>query len=185
MRHFLIITTLLIVNLHSKAQSSFEDQIEEAFNKIRSFEKSRKIEMDGGNGDGVFIAQGQQSKKWGMYQYYDDKNIEELIPMEYDSIRFFPWNAYYTAVFNDGKVGIYLSKWSYGEDAKQSIACIYDDYKRYVTDDQEPKLAVKRDGYWGWVDWLTGEEKSEFKYLLPDDLPYPYFKQAFFQADLE
>ncbi len=148
----------------------------QAFNNQKDKEKIDLIDMDGNNGDGLFKARSATSKKWGLYQYFDDE-IVEAIPMQYDSLYHFPWNGNYTAVFNEGKVGFYLSYWSYNEGAKESVQCMYEDYKRYITDDQIPKLAVKKDGKWGWVDWLTGEEKSEFKYGTPEDLPYPNYKQ--------
>jgi len=36
---------------------------------------------------------------------------------------------------------------------------------------------MKRDGKWGWVNWLTGEEITEFIYDTTDDLPRPEFEQ--------
>lgn len=132
--------------------------------------------FDEGNGDGVFKARNKATKKWGMYQSLDENDLTTLIPAKYDSIRFFAYNSKYTAVYNKGKVGMYLSHWSYNDKAKQSVSCIYEDYKKYDADGI-PKLAVKKDGKWGWIDWLTGEEKSEFKYETPDDLPYPHYNQ--------
>lgn len=151
-------------------------EIMTAFNNQKDVQKTDLIDLDGGNGDGLFKSRSQTTQKWGLYQYLGDE-IVEAIPMKYDSLYHFPWNGNYTAVFNDGKVGFYLSYWSYATEAKQSVPCIYEDYKRYITDDQIPKLAVKKEGKWGWVDWLTGEEKSEFIYNTPDDLPYPHYKQ--------
>lgn len=160
----------------SRGFDDYSAGIFRAFNKQKDKDEIDMIDMDGGNGDGLFKARSRVTKKWGLYQYLGDQ-IVEAIPMEYDSLYHFPWNGNYTAVFNDGKVGFYLSYWSYNDEAKQSVECKYEDYKRYITDDQIPKLAVKRDGKWGWVDWLTGEERSEFKYETPDDLPYPYYVQ--------
>lgn len=151
-------------------------KIFEAFNKKKNNEKIDLIDMDNNNGDGVFKVRNKGSKKWGLYQYLGDE-IVEAIPMKFDSLYHFPWNGKFTAVFNDAKVGFYLSYWAYGAYTKQSVLCIYEDYKRYSTEDQIPKLAVKKDSKWGWIDWLTGEEKSEFKYDTPEDLPYPYYKQ--------
>ncbi len=142
-----------------------------------------KIDMDQGNGDGVFRAQSRKTKKWGMYQWmYDGTNVKMLIPMEYDSIRNFPFNGSFTAVYNDGKVGIYLCEWSYGDDARQTVECKYEDYRRINVRPDEYSapttyLAMKKDGKWGYVDWLTGEEKSEFIYETTKDLPYPDFVQ--------
>ena len=118
-----------------------------------------------------------------MYQWmYDGTNVKMLIPMEYDSIRNFPFNGSFTAVYNDGKVGIYLCEWSYDKDAKQTVECKYEDYRRIKarTDEYSAPityLAMKKDGKWGYVDWLTGEEKSEFIYETTKDLPYPDFVQ--------
>jgi hypothetical protein len=134
------------------------------------------VEFDYNNGDGAFRARDSETKKWGMYQSFGEGDPRVMIPPKYDSIYFFPWNSSFTAVFNDGKVGFYLSQWSYDEEAKQSVPCIYDDYQRY-NDNGVKKLACKRDGKWGWVDWLTGEEKSDFTSEKKEDLPPPLYKQ--------
>lgn len=155
--------------------NEYSAQIFREFNKLKDKEKIDLIDMDRNNGDGLFKARSKETKKWGLYQYLGDEMIE-AIPMQYDSLYHFPWNGNYTAVFNKGKVGFFLSFWIY-DIMKQSVPCIYEDYKRFVTQEQIPVLAVKKDGKWGWVDWLTGEEKSEFKYDSPDDLPYPTYKQ--------
>jgi len=133
--------------------------------------------FDEGNGDGVFKARNKTSQKWGMYQSLGENDITTLIPAKYDSIRFFGSNSKFTAVYNKGKIGMYLSNWSYNDKAKQSVPCIYEDYKKYDADGV-PKLAVKKDGKWGWINWLTGKEESEFKYEALNDLPYPHYKQA-------
>ena len=138
--------------------------------------KADLIEFDYGNGDGVFRARNKETKKWGMYQSLESDKPTELIPMEYDSVYFFPFNGNYTAVFKGGKIGFYLSWWTYEDQARQSVPCIYDDYKRYSTEGI-PRLAAKRDEYWGWVDWLTGEEMSEFTFESPESLPYPNYEQ--------
>jgi len=135
------------------------------------------IEMDLGNGDGVFKSRHADSKLWGMYQSLSENELTELIPMEFDSLHFFSWNGFFTPVYQSGKVGFYLSKWSYNEQAKQSVPCLYDDYQRFSADGVS-KLACKRDGKWGWVNWLTGEEESEFYAETSDDLQYPYYHQA-------
>lgn len=141
--------------------------------------KADLIEMDNGNGDGVFKARNKKTKKWGMYQWmYEGTQVNELIPMEYDSLRNIPFNGNFAAVYKDGKVGFYLSKWSYGEDAKQSVECLYTDYQRYDVEGIT-YLAVQKDGKWGWIDWYNGIEKSEFKYATKDALPYPYYKQEY------
>lgn len=138
--------------------------------------------FDESNGDGVFKARKKATKKWGMYQSLGENDLTTLIPAKYDSIRFFGYNSNYTAVYNKGKVGMHLSYWSYNENTKLSVPCIYEDYKNFDADGVL-KLAMKKDGKWGWVNWLTGKEESEFKYETLDDLPYPYYKQAIWIED--
>lgn len=141
--------------------------------------KADRIEMDKGNGDGVFKARNKKTKKWGMYQWmYEGVKTKELIPMEFDSVKFIPFNGSFTAVYNNGKVGFYLSAWSYDE-AKQSVACLYDDYQRYNVNNTT-YLAVKKNGKWAWIDWLTGEVKTEFIYDKKSDLRTPEFKQSYY-----
>jgi len=148
----------------------------ETFKESKQKLKADILIFDEGNGDNVFKARNKDSKKWGMYQSLGSEKLTTLIPANYDSISFFSFNGKYTAVFQNEKVGFYLSYWSYGKKAKQTVPCIYENYKR-VDADGVPKLAVKKNGKWGWIDWLTGQEKSEFKYETTKDLPYPYFKQ--------
>jgi hypothetical protein len=138
--------------------------------------KADMLVFDEGNGDGVFKARNKATKKWGMYQSTQENHITTLIPAVYDSISNFGYNSKYTAVYNEGKVGMYLSYWSYHEQAKQTVPCIYESYKMFTVDGVS-KLAMKKEGKWGWVNWLTGEEKYTFKYETTDDLPYPYYKQ--------
>jgi len=150
----------------------------------RTAKKSLEADLiifDPNNGDGGLKARHKETKKWGMYQFIGDEQ-KELIPMHYDSLNFYPFNGKYTTVYSKGKVGVYLSYWSYDEESKQTVECKYDDYKRYNADGVS-KLAMNKNGKWGWVDWLTGEEKSEFKYESPDDLPYPHYKQNYWFDD--
>ena len=149
-----------------------------------------KIEMDTNNEDGVFKARNKKTKKWGMYQSrYSNGSPVEIIPMKYDSISYFPVNEKYTVVYNNGKIGFYLSYFDYEEDAKQTVACLYDDYKKFSfkysgknrfppISYTENYLAVKKNGKWGWVDWFTGEEKSAFIYKTTNDLPTPDYLQT-------
>lgn len=141
------------------------------------------VEFDAGNGDGVFRARDKETGLWGMFQSMSPGEIKEMIPMQYEKVDFFPWNDPYTAVYNDGKVGFYLSGWVFDDQAKQSIPCIYDEYQRYVVQDGTPYLAVKRDGKWGWVDWLYGEEIAPFSYDTKEALPGPHFRQELYFED--
>ena len=136
------------------------------------------IDFDPKNGDGVFRARSRDTKKWGLFQGYDSETIKELIPMNFDSVNFIPVNNPYTIVYQNGKLGVYLSKWTFDDEAKQTVECIYEDYKRYDAEGK-PALAVKKNGKWGWVDWKTGEEKSEFSFDTPEELPFPLYTQDY------
>lgn len=130
------------------------------------------VEFDPNNGDGALRARSGETQKWGLFQSYDTDTIYELIPMQYDSVEFIPVNGYYTAVYQNGKVGIYLSKWSYKSEARQTIPCEYEGYKRYELYGNTI-LALKKNEKWAWVDWITGDAQTEFKYNSPDELPSP------------
>lgn len=162
-----------------------------ATSSTTSFAQSKfnadKVEFDEANGDGAFRARNKDTKKWGMYQGSASGEPDEMIPMEYDKVDFFEVNASFTGVYKNGKVGIYLCKWSYEDKHKQTVPCQYEDYRRVDTkavnhdvfkmENTTEYLAMKKNGKWGWVDWLTGEEKSEFKYDSVEDLPQPTWQQ--------
>lgn len=172
---FLQNTSILLVLIFFHALETAAQGFPEA--EILKKHKGIAIKMDAGNEDGVFQMQGKKSQKWGMYQWmYEGTKIKELVPMEYDSLKNYPFNGNFTAVYNGGKVGFYLAVWSYEDMAKQSVPCLYDDYQRFNSNGIT-YLAVSKDGKWGWVDWLTGEEKTEFIYETKDDLPAPAWEQ--------
>ena len=177
MRKFLLFLFLLSFSTTQIDAQAFPKR------ELKAKLKADRIEMDEGNGDGVFKARSKKTHKWGMYQWmYSGTNVKMLIPMEYDSVRYFPFNGSFTAVYNDGKVGIYHCEWSFGDEAKQTIECKYEGYRRVnVRKDKYSSpslyLAMKKNGKWGWVDWMTGEEKSEFIYDTIKDLPYPEYAQ--------
>jgi hypothetical protein len=130
---------------------------------------------DPNNEDGIFIARNKRSNKWGMYQAWSEQDIQEIIPPAYDSIDFFDFNGMFTGVWNNHKVGIYLSRWTFDESARQSVGCRYDAYKVYTIENRRyPYLAVQKDGKWAWVDWLSGKERS----LFYEELVYPSFEQT-------
>ncbi len=164
--------------------NEYSADIFKAFNKKKEWEEIDVIDLDNGNGDGIFLAQSKATDRFGMYQYIDKNNIIEAIPMNYDSIYYYSWNGNFTTVFNEGKAGIYLSYWTYEQEAKESVPCIYDDFKTFNREEDNTKLlAVKKDGKWAWIDWLTGEVKSEFKHETTQDLPYPYYEQKYWLED--
>ena len=136
---------------------------------------------NGPNSDGVFKAKHKKTGKWGMFQLDpDQKSSNELIPMAYDSINAFHFNGNVTGVWNDGKVGLYSSYFSYGEDARQTVECLYDDFRRITVwrDRQKSEYtAVKKDSLWAWIDWKTGELQTKFLYKTTEELPYPRFLQ--------
>ena len=149
-----------------------------------------QIEPDNGNGDGVALVRHAKTAKWGMIQQLNSNDIQWLIPLEYDAIDFFGFNAKLTGVWNNGKVGIYLSPWTYGEEeAKQTVDCLYEAYKIFNVEKTVydglsnyrkyfDYVAVKKDGLWAWIDWMTGELKTDFLYDLDkEQMPYPEFEQ--------
>lgn len=147
------------------------------------------VEMDKNNGDGTFKARDKDTKKWGMYQYgINSAPPTEMIPKKFDSINFFGVNEKFTEVYNNGKIGIYTCYFDYEKEAKQTVPCLYEDYKKmiipYIGESRFPPitytevyLAVKKNGKWGWINWFTGEEQSEFIYNSTDDLPTPTYEQ--------
>ena len=149
--------------------------------------KADKSIADPINGDGVYTVRNKKTQKWGMCQVYSKKKARLIIPMQYDSIRFYPFNAFYTAVYNDGKVGFYLSEWIFGDEAKESVPCIYEDYVRinvqrdnYPVEMLDEYLAVMRNGKWGWIDYYSGEEKSDFIYNSYKELPKPEWDPVYY-----
>jgi hypothetical protein len=181
MKKIATITLLFIASL-SYAQEITPDILK----KINASE----LKLDENNGDGVFVAKNKKTNKWGMYQAWSVNEIKEMIPPQYDSIDFFGFNAKLTGVWNNGKVGIYKSPWSYGEeDAKQTVECLYDGYKIFNVEKTVydglgsyrkyfDYVAVKKDGLWAWIDWMTGELKTDFIFdLEKEQMPYPDFEQ--------
>jgi hypothetical protein len=163
----------------------------ELFNIAKEKLNISDIKFDTYNEDGIVLLQNNDTKKWGMYQIWHDKKIDELIPPQYDSIKFFSFNGMFTGVYINGKVGIYTSPFS-SDDARQTVPCIYDDYKTitvykypkdaipntYSNKIEYPYLAVKKNGLWAYVDWKTGEEKTDFIYdLEKEKMPFPRFHQ--------
>ncbi len=149
-----------------------------------------ELQFDTTNEDAVFIAKNKLTNKWGMYQGYANHDIKELIPPAYDSIDFFGYNAKLTGVWLDGKVGLYTSPWTYGsKKAKQTVECLYDGYKIFQVEktvndglstyqSYVDYVAVKKEGLWAWIDWMTGELKTDFLYNLDkEQMPYPEFEQ--------
>jgi len=177
MNYKTIILVVLSFLMISNVFAQFPEK--EIMKKLRASE----IKMDEGNGDGVFRAKSKKTNKWGMYQWmFEGTKVKEMIPMEYDSLKNFPFNGNFTQVYNDGKVGIYLCEWSYQDNAKQTVACKYEDYRRINVkkgpfNGEVLYLAMKKNGKWGYVDWFTGEKKTEFIYNTTKDLPYPDFEQ--------
>ena len=168
--------SFILISLFSAALVTAQSFPEQAIKKKLN---ARTIEMDAGNGDGVFKARSRANRKWGIYQWmFEGTNVKEMIPMAYDSLKYFPFNGEFTAVYNNGKVGIYLCEWSFGKNAKQTVECKYDDYRRVrVRKDSYSEgkiyLALKKEGKWGWMNWMTGKEMSEFIYDTMDEMPSP------------
>lgn len=151
------------------------------FFQIRDVMNIDKLEFDNYNGDGNFKALDSKNKKWGLFQGSDGR-YNELIPSQFDSIDFFTFNGPFTGVYNNGKVGIYLSRIKYNAFTRQTVACTYEDY-RIIKFNDIPYVAMQKNGKWGWVNWLTGEEKSEFISSAPEELPNPGYEQTNWMED--
>lgn len=155
-----------------------ENEEAEQFQKAFSLTKADKLEFDKINGEVVFRARNKTSKKWGLYQLLSGSELLELIPAEYDSLEFMPADAPFCIVYQHGKTGVFLSKWQYPE-AKQSVACEYDVWKTVKHADGKIYLALAEGDLWGWVDWLNGDEKSDFTAPSFAALPKPEYVQSY------
>lgn len=146
------------------------------FLSIKSTLQADIVIFDTQNGDGVFKARNKYNHKWGMYQSTNINHLDTLVPPEYDSVLFFNFNSNFTLIYQQDKVGVYLSKWSYRQKTHESIPCIYDNF--YILEKEgENYLALKKEGKWGWINWLTGEKQSEFQYNTVNNLPFPSYSQ--------
>lgn len=144
----------------STPENSISSAAEYGFStsKIKALQKKfngSDIQFDYINEDLVYKMRNKETGLWGMFQ--DDR---ELIPMEYDSIKFFGFNHPFTIVGKDGLLGIHTSSW--GEIGQLSVSCRFDEFKIYR---HEGKywLAGKRNGKWRWVNWYNGYESSSEK----------------------
>lgn len=154
---------------------TFESQAQEISDVILKKIRASEYKLDLKNEDGVFVAKNKKSGKWGMYQAWSDKDVKEMIPPVFDSIDFFEVNAKLTGVWKGGKSGIFLSPWSYSA-PRQTVDCLYDDYS--VFEAEKTYVAVKKDGLWAWIDWMSGELKTGFLYDLgKEKMPTPLFEQ--------
>lgn len=146
-------------------------------NQIKKTLKADLLISDHYNEDGVMLARNKKSQKWGMVMVLEPNEIDIIIPFEYDSIDFYK-NELLTGVYNGGKVGIYLPPWSF-EKGRQSVPCLYDDYRIVQFSGlRNPYLLVKKNGLWAFIDWNTGELKSEFVLDIDnEDIPRPDFIQ--------
>lgn len=151
------------------------------FRTIRQKMDIDSLKFDDYNTDGVFKSKNSHTGKWGMFRVVED-TIAEIIPPEYDQIDMFIPNNYFTGVYINHKVGIYLSKVSYNAFTKQTVPCNYEDY-RVMYFDEMPYLAMQKNNKWGWVNWLTGEEKTAFEHPSPEELPKPDYQQTNWMED--
>jgi hypothetical protein len=173
---FAILASFLLV-LNVQAQDPSQELAPDIFpeKKILKKLKASAIEIDDRNEDGVFKARSIKTKNWGMYQWIGGNDVKELIPMSYDKIDFFEFNADFTKVYSNGKVGVYIAEWTFGESAKQTIQCIYDRIRVFEFNGID-YVAASLNGRWGWVDWSTGIKRTEIVFIL-DELPKPDYKQ--------
>ena len=140
---------------------------------MRKF-KADSLILDTQKSDGSFKFREKNSQKWGLHQWlYRGLLTRELIPTKYDSLDFIPYNGSFTAVYQQGKVGIYLSPWVF-ENAVESVACQYDDHEIRLIE-TIPYLAVKKQDRWIWVDWQSGTEYADAPADTPQELSPPNF----------
>ncbi len=151
----LLLGVLISFSLHAQDED-YNKKIEKQKNKFAA----ENWEYDSGNEDGVYRAQSKKTHKWGMFQLTDDM-AEMLVPMNYDTLKFFGYNRPFTFVWNDGKLGVYFSPWL-DKTKGQTVACIYDSGKIFHDSEDYYYFAAKKNGKWGWVDFYTGQDQSPF-----------------------
>jgi len=161
---------------------SYSLELYQSFSKKHKDYQIDKINIMEDEWGSTFSARNGKTQKWGVYEAFDDE-FKTLIPMEYDSIAGYSYEFPFTTVYQNGKGGIYLTiapildcGGDY-QDLRQSVQCFYDEFRVFYGDGNTPKLAAKKDHKWGWIDWLNGEQKSEFKYDSFEDLPKPKYEQ--------
>lgn len=130
--------------------------------------------------DGIYKTRSKITKKWGMYQFY--AGITPLIPMVYDSCGFL--RGPFTLVWNNGKVGTYLSKWEF-DNHKQTVSCEYED-GWIKNSDGAYYFMAKKNGKWGIVNWKSGDNEVDFLYASVEEVPLvPIETPASIREDLE
>ena len=121
------------------------------------------VEEDYINQDGVFKLRNKKTKKWGLFQMEN-----QLIPMEYDSLEFFGWNAPITRAIKNGKWGIIPSE------LKEYTGVPFEyDMVKILTHEGQYFVAAQKEGFWYWVDWKTGIEKPSEKVKYYQELLIP------------
>lgn len=140
--------------------------------KIRRKKGFDYVEFDRVNKSEIYMARQSRLRKWGILKGFDPNTSKELVPVEFDSLDFFPSNKSFTAAYLGGKIAFF----NYIDgNVKKISEPIYEDYKSAEFNDML-YLAVKRQGKWGWMDWTDGEIK--IKSISPsfDKLPQPDWK---------
>ena len=128
---------------------------------------------------GEFMARNRDSKKWGLYQNYDDV-FEVLIPAKFDKVEFFEWGAPLAFVYKNGLKGYFLKSWE-GNYEKYPENCVFDDLVLRVDSEGRKFLAARIGSKWYWVDWSTGKVNRSRSYdsvdrmrMTANDLPAIY-----------
>lgn len=133
------------------------------------------------NGDKLLKARIKKTGKWGLYFLSGSDKIETRIPANFDDINL-EAETPFIDVYTKGKVGIYVLEYNFSGQSEQTVLCDFDDFKvieKTYKSTKLPYLALKRDGKWAWVNWLTGTYGTEFAYDSPENLPNPTFEQKF------
>jgi hypothetical protein len=121
--------------------------------KMKEF-NADSILFDYINQDDMYLLRSAETGLWGLYQ-----KINIIIPMEYEEINFYGWNAPFTFVKRDGKWCVYYGR--FGEDDQASY-CGYDELKKF-THQNYLYVAAKREGKWSWINWSNGSSTNSNK----------------------
>lgn len=167
MRYLIIVSILFFNSLNLLIAQTPEETA-----RLKKELNLKEIVWDSNNGDGVFLAQSKENKKWGMYQQIETgKRPKKLISMSYDSLGFFGFNGQFTVVKNEGKYGVISTPWS-GEGSRQLLRAKYELLK-YVNNEGVEMLASKQDGKWGYLNYQNGDTLIPFEFDRFQDLPVP------------
>jgi hypothetical protein len=124
-------------------------------------------------GNNIFKMRKRFSSKWGLFSR--DADVQQLLPMEYDSVSFMTDYEPFSIVKRKGKYGIFLLPYEIS-DAAERVNCIYDKLQKVEAEphDSQALLLAKKEGKWGQIDWLDEFEIVPFIYPSAQAVPVQY-----------